>query len=102
MSKEKKNLELSETQRKQLADHITEKTKAKGGLRCPVCDHNSFTVSGVVTSGMVVGPGNSVHMGGTTIPTATIVCDNCYHMLNFAAVPIGVLGKNADGGEEDV
>ena len=90
----KRETTLSIEQREKLAAHL--KAKAPN-FACPVCAAKSFSIGDVALSGNAIGSDGSINMGGTIVPTVMVVCENCYHVLSFAAVPIGVISKGPNG-----
>jgi hypothetical protein len=87
---------------KKLIDHLRAKAP---NFHCPVCLGKNFDVLPQIVSGIPIAKHQVEAAEGKTIPLAMIVCTNCYHIMHFAALPIGMIeaGKpkpvDPDGGE---
>ena len=72
-------------------DKFREWLKKKGhGGPCTVCGSNKWTIGRHLLSGMTVS-GAGLNIGGAIYPTAFIVCDTCFYVRQFMAVPIGLV-----------
>ena len=69
---------------------IEELQKRAPRLKCPVCNHNRMTlVDGFFNRPIQKDLSGAFVLGGPSIPTVGIVCENCGNLLEFA---VGVLG----------
>ncbi len=57
---------------------------------CSVCGIHRFNVVDIVNTLPYENSGAMV-LGGATIPLLLVVCESCFHVLSFAAVPIGLV-----------
>lgn len=72
--------------------------KLPGGLKCPVCGVNQFSlVDGYFAHDIQPNLENR-RMGGINVPTVPIVCGNCGFLMEFAAARLIDLPKK-DGSE---
>lgn len=75
--------------RNKIVRHLNEKVP---NLQCPVCGHRHFELLDELTSINTQGDNpNVIHIGGRYVPAALIICKNCSHILQFAAIPIGLV-----------
>lgn len=76
--------------------HFESKLLDKGILsppHCPLCSQTQWTVApGYVLSPIQEQLGGLV-IGGPTIPTIPIICDNCGFVASIALGPLGLLPK---------
>ncbi len=56
---------------------------------CPVCGNQRWEVGDIVAS--VNFSKGGVVLGGRIVPTVQVICSNCYFVMNFAAVPLGLV-----------
>lgn len=89
---------LSPEAKKKFIEHLNSKTP---NMICPMCQQRKFVVADHLTASPIIAPGGVVHLGGTNYPYATIVCQNCYHSLQFAAVPVGLLDEKPEEGSDN-
>lgn len=68
--------ELTPEQKEKFANHL------RAGMKCacPVCDARKWTVGPMVWV-------------GDAIPLATLMCEQCYFVASFGAVPLGLIGS---------
>jgi len=81
---------LSEADTEKLTAWLREKSK---NARCPVCENapTNWIVGDHLIHGMPYYPGGSLVLGGSAAyPQAFVVCDNCFYVRAFMAVPIGL------------
>lgn len=78
-------MQLSSSQERRIKSHLSDHMR-----NCPVCGGNNFSLGGLnYQEGL-----DSEYMQptrGQMIPVVSVVCDNCYLVLNFAAKPTGVV-----------
>jgi hypothetical protein len=79
---------LSPDERQQLIEWLNSKA---GELRCQICGRNDWTLGNELTA-LVAMEGSNLNLG-RQVPVVALVCSNCYHVLLFAGVPLGLLGK---------
>ena len=79
---------LNANQHALLVRHLQEKWKRSD---CPRCDHNGWTITGIVPLALR-DPGQGLLVGGSNLPTAAVVCNNCglTELVNLVAA--GVVG----------
>jgi hypothetical protein len=76
-------------------------TKWKGGIHCPVCKENDWSIQDFVSEMREFNQGNFV-VGGPIIPLASITCNNCAHTMHFNALKAGLIeNKNPEKKETD-
>ena len=74
---------LTKTQENKLIEWYKSKNN---GTPCPVCGGQNF-IAGDLLSNPIHNDGKEV----TYSPTVSLYCNNCAHLLTFAAAPIGLL-----------
>lgn len=76
--------------------------KWKGEKKCPICLANEWTIApNCVTPMRLKGLSGSIMIGGgSTYPTAMLVCTNCGYTLNFNLVAIGIVPAKTEPEKE--
>jgi hypothetical protein len=64
-------------------------TSRRARNQCPMCGSSGFTPGDVVQAPVLAHGG--IHVGGPAVPMLQLVCNNCAHIILFAAVPIGIV-----------
>lgn len=85
---------LTDKQKQFVADWVKKKTGNQ--IRpCSVCGHTQWIVGDDTITPIVLGPGNSITLGGKIYPSVPFICGNCgnTHFLN--AIIMGL----PDGGK---
>ena len=57
---------------------------------CPACGHNDFHIAGVYFSPQMDPVTGNITVD-TGLPMVHVFCKNCYLVLQFAAVPMGIM-----------
>ena len=71
-------------------DQVVAALKSKGVNRsCPRCGHVKFSVIGETHVTLQPSPG-VLTVGGGSIPSILVACDNCGYMTQHASVPLGL------------
>jgi hypothetical protein len=58
-------------------------------LACPVCQGKDFQFGEIVCAPQHQA-GAGVAIGGVQVPMLQVICSGCFHVLLFAAVPMGI------------
>ena len=86
---------LSTADRQKIVSWLESKTKS---AQCPVCHTTSWTVGEHILHGQISSPDGALRLGGTSYPMAFVVCDNCFYVRTFMAVPMDLdFGKKVGG-----
>lgn len=56
---------------------------------CNACGQKQWTLGDIISSPIFSGGGISI--GGPSIPMVQLICQNCYHVMLFAAAPLELL-----------
>lgn len=71
-------------------EQIVQALKAKGvDKNCSRCGHLKFSVVGETNIPLQENP-NAFVIGGPSIPTVIVACDNCGAVTQHASVPLGL------------
>jgi hypothetical protein len=81
---------LTDAQRDQAAKHLRRHLRNP----CSVCGIHKFTIVDLVNT-LPFDNNGAIVLGGPSIPTLLVVCDNCFHLLSFAAVPMGLVPSDS-------
>lgn len=65
-------------------------------LTCPMCQTKNFTMSDGYFSNTLQPDLNSIALGGQSIPTIAIICNNCGFVSQHAIGRLGLLGKTEE------
>lgn len=90
---------LSEEQQEKFVEWLKSKGPHPLG-ECSVCGTNSWTIGTHLLSGTIVSDAG-VSVLDQHYPMAYIVCNNCAHVRQFMAVPIGLVDQNPPEGSTD-
>lgn len=79
---------LSVEQTQRLQEHL----RSKGVNNCPVCGHRHLQTLDIIAAPVLDARG-VVNIGGGEVapPMVQVMCQNCSHVLLFAAGPAGLL-----------
>ena len=58
--------------------------------RCPACGNNTWSVSEIVSAPIAM-RGGGIQLGGRNVPVLQLVCNHCMFIMQFAAVPMGLI-----------
>lgn len=86
---------LTEAQKNKVISHLRNRAPS---FVCPACRQNNFSVAEHLVAPTVMGPNGEMFLGGASYPMVQVVCTNCYHVLPFMAMPIGILPTDGGGG----
>lgn len=86
----KENEVLSESQKKEITQKLTSKIKA---LTCPMCGHNHFTIVDGYFTSTIQKDLQNIQLGGASMPTIAIICNNCGFVSSHALGVLGLLPK---------
>lgn len=78
---------LSKEAKEQIVAHLKQKAP---NFSCAICGHRNFTLGDHLVTGVITSQQGGVMLGGTNYPMVLAVCNNCFHTVHFAAVPIGL------------
>jgi hypothetical protein len=79
-------LQLTEAQMTQLRVWIANRAP---GLTCHVCQgQHGWAIEGLVAAPTLVA---GLHLGRPRTPLVQMTCSNCFNVIFFAAVPIGLI-----------
>ena len=78
---------LSESDSQKILAWLKDKTKTP---KCPVCHSQRWTVGPHLLHGQIYNPAGAFIIGGSSYPQAVVVCDNCFYVRTFMAVPLGL------------
>lgn len=76
---------LSESQKAKLTNHLHNNVQG-----CPICGSKSLSLGDVTFQGLL-DPEYKQPVEGSIYPLVTVMCDNCYHVFQFAAKPMGLI-----------
>ena len=77
---------------------LNEKTKGHP-IVCSICQTANWTLSEHLVTATVVSPKGEVMLGGTTYPSASIICKNCGNTHFINAVMVGIIAPEKKGGD---
>ena len=86
----KENDVLSESQRQEIVQKLTSKVP---DLKCPICGNQHFTIVDGYFTFTIQKDLQNIQLGGTTIPTIAIICNNCGFVSSHALGVLGLLSK---------
>lgn len=86
-----------EENRKKIIQALSEK---KANNPCPRCNHEKFTLlDGYFNQSLQPSLQNGLVIGGTTVPSIVIVCNNCGYMFQHALGVLGLIPESENGKE---
>ena len=77
---------LSKDEKKKFKEWLVSKNAIN---QCPSCGGKRWAIGDYIVSSMTISDGKS-NIGGTLYPTAFVFCRNCFYVMNFLSVPIGL------------
>jgi hypothetical protein len=81
---------LNTEQKKKIADVLE---KRKHGLTCPMCQNKNFIMADGFFNNNMQTDFSSISIGGPSIPTIAIICDNCGFVSQHALGTLGLIPK---------
>ena len=63
-------------------------------MTCPMCKHKKFVLADGYFNNGIQTDFNSISIGGPSIPTIPIICENCGFVSQHALGLLGLLPKN--------
>ena len=75
---------------KRLNEIVSALTNKGVSKPCPRCDHAKFSVVGETLIPLQEDP-SVLTIGGPSIPTIIVACDNCGYLTQHAAAPLGLM-----------
>ena len=96
---------LPEEEKSKIIQELDKRIKAKGKeITCPICTNNNFVLSDGYTRRFLDDKINQMTWGGLNIPSITVICTHCGHILDFSLGVLGLLpkeeGKKDEGKKE--
>jgi hypothetical protein len=73
-------------------------------ISCPMCGNGKFTLAGGYFVSILQDNVNNIALGGSSLPTVSIICTNCGFVSQHAVGLIGLLPKKEekkDGKDND-
>jgi hypothetical protein len=78
--------------RRAVAKHLAQLETQGVSLRCPVCANTDFSVEHTISTVPIWNEPEPMITNGpqtvTTVPRLPLVCNRCYHVVEFAWLPI--------------
>lgn len=85
---------LPEEEKSKIIEELEKRIKAKGKtLTCPICSNNNFVLSDGYTRRFLNDKINQITLGGLNIPSISVICKNCGHIIDFSLGVLGLLPK---------
>ena len=92
---------LSEEEKSKIIQELENRIKSKGKtLICPICSNNNFALSDGYTRRFLNDKINQITLGGLNIPSITVICTNCGHIIDFSVGVLGLLPKEEGKNDE--
>lgn len=83
-------------------DRIIKALEAKGATQpCPRCGRNSFSIVGGYFNHFIQANLGGVNIGGPSIPTAVVVCNNCGWLSEHALGVLDLLPEQPDSAKTE-
>ncbi|OUN89256.1 hypothetical protein B5F99_18995 [Odoribacter splanchnicus] len=89
---------LTEEEKQKL---VTELNKRIHGLNCPMCHNPSFIILDGYFNQPIQAELNGVMLGGPSLPSIGIVCNNCGFISQHALGVLGFLPKKDENKDND-
>lgn len=75
---------INEQKKREILDRLGQRINLST-LKCPMCDHNNFTIADGYVRNEILDDFTNITLGGPGIPSIPIICMNCgfisYHAL---------------------
>jgi len=89
---------LQEEQKIKIQKALNEHLGTAGNpLVCPMCGQNKFTMTDGYFMSIVQSDLKKLELGGVSIPTVSIICNNCGFVSQHAMGVLGLLPKKSQG-----
>lgn len=88
---------LSEDEKRRIAEALGKKVPH---LKCPMCNHNKFSLAEGYFNNFIQDLKN-ISLGGPSIPTAVIICENCGFVSQHALGALQLLPKEETKDQEN-
>ena len=75
--------------------------KYEHGLKCPMCGNGQFTIADAYLRNDLQEDLTSMSLGGPSIPSVAIVCNNCGFISQHAIGILGLLPKEGEKNGKD-
>ena len=82
---------LDNEQKKKLSEELQ---KRKHNLTCPMCQNKNFIMADGYFNNNMQGDLGGISLGGPSIPTIAIICNNCGFVSQHALGVLGFLPKD--------
>lgn len=79
---------ISKKKKEEIAKILDEKLK---GIKCPMCHKDSFIIADGYFNNVLQDNLDGLVLGGSTIPTISIICSNCGFVSQHALGALGLL-----------
>ena len=88
-------MSISKEKQEEIISKIKEALEKKGKkIKCPVCSHeNLILIEGYTKNALQDEIEGGLRIGGPSIPSAVVVCENCGNTLQFNLGVLGFLKK---------
>lgn len=71
-------------------------------IECPMCHHRHFALlDGYITENIQNNYKSIIVGGGTILPLATIICDNCGYVAQYSLGALGLLEEESQASNQD-
>lgn len=80
---------LSDDEKRKIVEALSKKIPQ---LKCPMCNHNKFSLAEGYFNNFIQDLKN-ISIGGPSIPTAAIICENCGFVSQHALGALQLLSK---------
>lgn len=87
---------LSNEEKVKLIDALGSKVRQ---FNCPMCHNKKFVMADGYFNNATSTDFTSISIGGTSIPTIAIICENCGFVSQHALGILGFLPKDKENGE---
>lgn len=88
---------LSEDEKRKIVEALGQKVPQ---LKCPMCTHNKFSLAEGYFNNFIQDLKN-ISLGGPSIPTAAIICENCGFVSQHALGALKLLPKEETKKQEN-
>lgn len=88
---------ITQEQKKIIAKKLDEKLK---GVICPMCHQHNFVIADGYFNNTLQDSFNGLVLGGSSIPTISIICANCGFVSQHALGVLGLLPNKKENDEK--
>ena len=89
---------LTEKEKQDIINILTQRIP---NITCPMCQNRNFVIADGYFNQPITVNLNSTVIGGPSIPSIGIVCDNCGFISQHALGVLGLLNKNTDNSQSN-